>query len=75
MRKGAFARIWPGALLPAFALSACAAVQAPPRPFYPAVDVMASGETAPVGTAAADAAAAAEQAAADAAIASGAVQG
>lgn len=37
-------------------LSGCAGVQAPPRPFYPADDVMATGETAPVGTAAADAA-------------------
>ena len=45
-----------GALVLVLALSACAGVQAPPRPFYPAVDVMASGETAPVGTAAADAA-------------------
>ncbi len=34
----------------------CAGVQAPPRPYYPADDVLATGETAPVGTAAADAA-------------------
>lgn len=45
-----------GALVLVLALSACAGVQAPPRPFYPAVHVMASDETAPVGTAAADAA-------------------
>ena len=45
-----------GALLPALSLSACAGVQAPPRPYYPAVDISATGETAPVGTAAADAA-------------------
>ena len=45
-----------GALLPALALSACAGVQAPPRPFYPAFDVVATGETAPVGTGKADAA-------------------
>jgi len=37
-------------------LGGCVGVQAPPRPFYPADDVMATGETAPVGTAAADAA-------------------
>ena len=45
-----------GALLPALALSACAGVPTPPRPFYPAVDVAAIAETTPVGTAAADAA-------------------
>ena len=56
MNQGTLYRIWPGALLPAFALCACAWVQAPPRPFYAADDVMASGETAPVGTVAADAA-------------------
>lgn len=37
-------------------LSGCAGVQAPPRPFYPAEDVVATGETAPVGTVSADAA-------------------
>lgn len=45
-----------GALLPALALSACAGVPVSPRPFYPAVDITAIAETAPVGTAAADAA-------------------
>lgn len=54
--KCAVQYIWPGALLPALALSACAGVQAPPRAYYPADDVLATGETAPVGTAAADAA-------------------
>nr|WP_255352438.1 phytase [Novosphingobium sp. AAP83] len=38
------------------ALAGCAAVMTPPRPYYPAIDITASGETAPVGTAAADAA-------------------
>lgn len=40
----------------AMLLSGCVGVQAPPRPFYPAQDIVATGETAPVGTAAADAA-------------------
>lgn len=40
----------------AMLLGGCAGVQTPPRPFYPANDVLATGETAPVGTAAADAA-------------------
>lgn len=45
-----------GALLPVLFLSACASVAEFPRPFYPAVDVAATGETAPVGSANADAA-------------------
>lgn len=45
-----------GALLPALFLSGCASVAEYPRPFYPAVDVMATGETAPVGSVNADAA-------------------
>ncbi|MBA4353808.1 MAG: 3-phytase, partial [Novosphingobium sp.] len=49
MRAGHIAAI-------AMLLSGCAGVQAPPRPFYPAQDIVATGETAPVGTAAADAA-------------------
>lgn len=32
------------------ALAGCAATQDPPRPYYPAIDVQATGETAPVGT-------------------------
>ena len=40
----------------ALLLAGCAGVQAPPRPYYPAEDVVATGETAPVGTVAADAA-------------------
>ncbi|WP_233203917.1 phytase [Novosphingobium sp. HII-3] len=52
-------RAMAGALLPALLLSACATAGSPagaPRPHYPAVDVAAEGETAPVGTAKADAA-------------------
>lgn len=45
-----------GALLPALLLSGCASVAEPPRPFYPAVDVAATGETDPVGSSNADAA-------------------
>lgn len=56
MRDAMLKTFGSGALLPALALSACAGVQAPPRPFYPAADVVASGETAPVGTGKADAA-------------------
>lgn len=47
----------PGALLPALAISlwagllaGCAGMQAAPRPYYPASDIQATGETAPVGT-------------------------
>lgn len=45
-----------GALLPALLLSGCASVAEFPRPVYPAVDVAATGETAPVGSVNADAA-------------------
>lgn len=45
-----------GALLPVLFLSGCASVAEFPRPFYSAVDVVATGETAPVGSANADAA-------------------
>jgi len=45
-----------GALLPALFLSGCASVAEIPPPFYPAVDVTATGETEPVGSANADAA-------------------
>jgi len=45
-----------GALLPVLFLSACASVAEFPRPFYPAVDIAATGETEPVGSANADAA-------------------
>jgi 3-phytase len=45
----------PGALLPAFLLSACATTSAP-RAYLPAVDVPAQAETVPVGTANDDAA-------------------
>lgn len=49
--------IRPGAVLPAILLSACATTaQQPPKPYFPAVDVAATAETVPVGTAAADAA-------------------
>lgn len=46
----------PGALLPALLLSACAGMTEPPRPAYPAVQVFATAETAPVGSVRADAA-------------------
>lgn len=39
-----------GALLPALLLSACTTVPQAVRPFYPASDITATGETAPVGT-------------------------
>lgn len=45
-----------GALLPALLLSGCASVTEPPRPFFAAVDVAATGETDPVGSSNADAA-------------------
>ncbi|WP_374411724.1 phytase [Novosphingobium colocasiae] len=45
-----------GAVLPLLLAAACASVPTAPRPYYPAQDVAANGETAPVGTAAADAA-------------------
>lgn len=45
-----------GALLPVLFLSACASVAEFPRPYYPAVDVAATGETEPVGSTNADAA-------------------
>jgi 3-phytase len=51
-----FVTAGPGALLPALFLSGCASVAEYPRPFYPAVDVVATGETTPVGSANADAA-------------------
>lgn len=44
------------ALFPALALGACAGVREIPRPYYPAVDITATGETTPVGSANADAA-------------------
>lgn len=63
MERNAIVKPGPGALLPALAVSlcagllgGCAGMQAAPRPSYPAVDVQATGETAPVGTGKADAA-------------------
>lgn len=44
------------ALIPALALGACAGMREMPRPVYPAVDIAATGETTPVGSANADAA-------------------
>jgi 3-phytase len=46
----------PGALLPAFLLSACVTVPEPPKAYLPAIDVTALAETVPVGTANDDAA-------------------
>lgn len=45
-----------GALLPALFLFGCATVAELPAPVYPAVDLVATGETAPVGSSNADAA-------------------
>jgi len=63
MGRNAAVKSGPGALLPALAVSLCASLlagcagmQTAPRPYYPAVDVQATGETAPVGTGKADAA-------------------
>ncbi|WP_159979937.1 MULTISPECIES: phytase [unclassified Novosphingobium] len=55
------AKVGPGALLPALLLSACATTATgtgaeTPRPRYPATDIPAQAETAPVGTGNADAA-------------------
>lgn len=44
------------ALIPALALGACAGMREMPRPVYPAVNIAATGETTPVGSANADAA-------------------
>ncbi|CDO35073.1 phytase [Novosphingobium sp. KN65.2] len=46
----------PGAMLPAVLLAGCATTGGAPRPYLPAIDVPARGETQPVGTARADAA-------------------
>lgn len=58
MGRDAIAKAGSGALLPVLAvlMAGCAGMQAAPRPYYPAVDVQATGETAPVGTGKADAA-------------------
>lgn len=50
------ARLWAGAALSIPLLAGCASVGGPARPVYPAAAIAAKGETAPVGTAAADAA-------------------